>query len=466
MKLSRRTLLRGMLGGGVVSLGLPTLEAMLNQNGTALADGEPLPIRFVTWVFGNGVRLDSWIPDDTGPDYTLSEELAPIANVKNECTLLTGFRNYVAGRRGHHDGMAGVFSCHPFTALEPMGAPYASKFGGPSVDQVAADYMGEDTTFKSLQIGVTKRHLIDQGPTLATMSHRGPDKPLMAQRDPQKLYDSLFNSFMPTDDPDQLMRASALDAVLKDAHRLKSRVGKADGHRIDAHLESIFQLQKQVMAIPPNCDLPLKPGKLDWNEDGSEPLIEINEVMAQLLVTAFMCDLTRVASFMFTAPSGGTQFTMLTPDMFPGFPEAQEEDFSHAGHHSISHYNLPYQQEYIHLSTIVSMQSFAYLIELMKNAEEGDGTLLDQSCVLMSSCVSEGWAHSEVDYPLIVAGRAGGRLKPNVGHFRSTEEQSVSDVTLACLKAVVPFPDDVTEFGRDEGVYLGRSTTPCAAIFG
>lgn len=466
MKLSRRTLLRGVLAGGAVSLGLPMLEAMLNEHGTALADGEPLPIRFVTWVFGNGVRLDSWVPGQTGPEYTLSEELAPIANVKNDCAVLTGFRNYVAGRRGHHDGMAGVFSCHPFIQLDPGGAPYASKFGGPSVDQIAADYLGSATTFKSLQIGVTKRHLTDQGPTLATMSHRGPDNPLMAERDPQKLYDKLFNSFMPTDDPNQLMRASALDVVLQDAHRLKMRVGKADGHRIDEHLESVFQLQKQVMAIPPECDLPAKPGKLDWNEDGSEPLIEINEVMAQLLVTAFKCDLTRVASYMFTAPSGGTQFTMLTPDKFPGFPDAEEDDFSHADHHSISHYNLPYQQEYIHLSTIVTMQNFAYLLELLKSAEEGDGNLLDQSCVLMSSGVSEGWAHSEDDYPLIVAGRAGGRLKGGVGHYRSPDQESVSNVTLACLKAVVPNPDDVTEIGSDAEMYKGRSTTPCAAIFG
>ena len=461
-KLSRRTLLRGMVGGTTVGLALPMLDAMLNENGDALADGSELPRRLLTWMFGNGCRREHWIPATEGPSYKMPSELAPLVNVRDYCTVLTGFRNYVAGRRGHHDGMAGLFSCHPFIKLEAQGAPYASKFGAPTVAQIAADIMGNDTVFKSLQVGVTKRHMTTQGPTLETMSHRGPDEPLMAERDPQKLYDKLFNSFMPDDDPEQTMRSGALDAVLQDAQRLQKRVGAADRQRLDAHLESIFQLQKQIMAVPPSCNLPSKPPKLDWNEDGSEPLVEINEVMAQLVVMAFACDLTRVASFMFTGASGGQQFSMLPPSEFPNFEEPP--DYSSADQHNVSHNNNTYEQEFIHKSVIVSMECCAYLLELMKDASEGRGNLLDQSCVLIGSDVSEGWAHSEVDFPLIVAGRAGGRLKYQAGHYRSATEESISNVTLACLKSVLPDPDAVKGIGGASAIYDGYSETPCSAV--
>lgn len=463
LKLPRRTMLRGAIGGGVVALGLPLLEAMVDDNGTRLATGAELPRRLLTWHFGNGCRKEHWIPTQEGPSYTLSSELAPLANVKSDMTVLTGFKNYVAGRRGHHDGMAGLWSCHPFIQLDAMGAPYASKFGGPSIDQVAADIIGNDTYHRSLQIGVTKRHEANQGPTLSTMSHRGPDQPLAMERDPNELYDKLFMSFMPTDDPAAGVRARALDAVLSDAARVKKLVSKRDGVRIDAHVESLFQLKKQMLSIPPHCEIPDYPDVPGYLEDNTEPLAELNGVMTQLVALAFSCDLTRVISYMFTGPSGGSQFYMLPPSEFPQFPDAK--DYSHSDHHNVSHMNLDYEQFFIHRSVIFSMENLAVLLETLKGIEEGDGTLLDQCAVLAGSDVTEGWAHSEDDFPIIVAGNAGGRLKRGVGHYRSANLEPIHDISLACVKAVLPDPDMVVALGSDDGNYNGRTETPCAAIF-
>ena len=55
MMLSRRRMLRGLLRGSAVCMGLPLLEAMLNENGTALAQGELLPVRYGTFFWGNGL---------------------------------------------------------------------------------------------------------------------------------------------------------------------------------------------------------------------------------------------------------------------------------------------------------------------------------------------------------------------------------------------------------------------------
>ena len=74
-KIDRRTLLRGMLGGVAVSIGLPTLDAMLNAEGTALANGGAIPKRFGVFYWGGGIIHDAWVPQDTGRNWTLSPSL-------------------------------------------------------------------------------------------------------------------------------------------------------------------------------------------------------------------------------------------------------------------------------------------------------------------------------------------------------------------------------------------------------
>ena len=67
--LPRRTVLRGLLGGSAVALALPMLEVMLDPNGDRMADGQELPVRFVSWFWGNGKKNARWNPDVTGVDY-------------------------------------------------------------------------------------------------------------------------------------------------------------------------------------------------------------------------------------------------------------------------------------------------------------------------------------------------------------------------------------------------------------
>jgi hypothetical protein len=154
---------------------------------------------------------------------------------------------------------------------------------------------------------------------------------------------------------------------------------------------------------------------------------------------------------------------MLPPEAFPEYPNAK--DYSHAAHHQVSHMNLAYEQDFIHKSTIVSMEALARLLEVMKSKSEGEVTLLDQSAVMAVSDVAEGWAHSEIDHPIVIAGGAGGRLKQAVGHYRSPDEESISDISLAVAKSVLPDPEAITELGSNQSQYEGLTTTPCAAIF-
>lgn len=439
--LSRRTMLRGILGGAAIAMGLPPLEAMLNPHGEKLANGSPLPVRFMTWFFGNGSRPQAWVPALTGPSWQLSAELAPLVNVKEYCNILSGFNNDAGyGRRAHHDGIAGMFSGYPFIELPSQGS-YSSKFGGPSIDQVIAGAIGSQTYLPSLEVGVSKRVCTDQGPTLQFLSHKSPDQPAPPLYNPQQVFAKLFGSYVPADDPSGKLRASLLDAVSEDAKALKKKVGKADQLRLDAHLTTVEQLQKQILAVPPQCPIPLSPTEANIDDAlGNEPLQAVAEAMSDLVAYAFLCDTTRVVSFM---QSGGFDHAV-----FWMTGTAIEE-------HSLTH--QVGAEQLVHKAVLFNVQCFAYLLEKLKSFSEGTGNLLDNSVILLGSDCGDGSTHDSFDHPIIVAGRGGGALKYPSVHYRSLTKENTTDILLSCLQVFVP---SATEAGAAEGY----SNTPCTAI--
>ncbi|MCA9635457.1 MAG: DUF1552 domain-containing protein [Myxococcales bacterium] len=449
--LNRRTMLRGVLGGTAVALALPPLEAMLNANGTAYANGDPLPRRFVTWFFGNGVALVNpfdpnnnqlkWTPPDYGPGYSLPTQLAPLSGVKEYCSVISNLevRAKHPEVRGHHTGVSGFFSGYPYIKLDPMGANYSSKFGGPSFDQVAASFIGDQTFLPSVELRSSKRIVTSEGPTLNYLSHKGPDQPLQPIHNPQEAFQKLFGGFVPPDDPTKPLRLSALDAVAEDVKRLQMRVGSNDRQRLDAHLSSIAQIQKQIESIAPECSAPPQPGETNSDQDGKEPLDSVNKVMSDLLILAFHCDITRVASIQYTGSVGYTVFHMLGQSQ---------------GHHDLSHDANANDQ--VDAATIKTMEAFAYLLQGLKDTPEGDGNLLDNSCLLLGSDAASGLRHSDFNQPCIVAGRGGGALThPGIHH--DAQSANSTDVLLACLKTVAP---QASEAGGGNG----HSTTPLGAI--
>ena len=88
-KLSRRTMLRGMLGGAAIGIGLPMLEIFMNDHGTALADGDAFPKRFGIFFWGNGMLPPKWNPTTTGANWEMTEQLAPLAAYREKFSLVT-----------------------------------------------------------------------------------------------------------------------------------------------------------------------------------------------------------------------------------------------------------------------------------------------------------------------------------------------------------------------------------------
>ena len=450
MKLARRTLLKGF----GAALALPALEAMLNSHGTAFAQGVAFPKRYVAWFFGNGVLQNKWNPATTGPNWALPPLLMPLVDaargvdVRSYVSVVSGYNIKTPNLRGHHNGVCAMMSGAPFIPLDPMGAGYSSKFSVKSVDQVISDAIAGPTPHKSLQLAISKRYTTGEGPTLQYLSHRGPDQPMLQQTNPATLFNTLFASFTPKDptDPRDRLRANVLDAVRDDANRLKPKLGTADRARIDAHLTAISEVRAQILALPPvvtsACVKPNTPTQSNNDVAGVEPYEAVNKVMSDLLALAFACDLTRVATYQFSGSVGGQCFKALSPN--------SPRDNEHALTHDAA------AQGQVEDGIRFTMQSFAYTLNAMKKSIEGTGNVLDSSCVLCTSDVSEGLDHSIDDYPILVAGKAGGALNAGI-HVRGTG-QNTTNVLLSCMQAVIG--PQITTAGAAQGL----STTPAPIL--
>lgn len=425
----RRTFLRGLVGA---SLALPAFDAMLNNSGNALAQGIPLPKRFGVWFWGNGVRLDRWNPSATGSVWELSPALAPLAPVKDYLNVVSNHEVHAAGPRGHHGGEAGMLSGVEFIELEHPNSNYSSKFGGPSIDQLLVNDLYPDKP--ALVVGVSKRVVDSEGPTLNFISHRGPDNPIAPEYSPAALFARMFGaSFDPPDvnDPRAALRVSVLDAVRDETAALKARLGSNDKQRLDSHLTAISELRTRILALPPEltgaCQLP-ESATTDNNSDvgGNERLREVNAIMADLVVLSFACDLARSTSFMFTGSVGYTFFNEV-----PGVQ---------SGHHDITHSGTDDAQDVVHATTVYTMDRFNDLLVRLRDTPEGASNLLEQSLIMATSDVAEGLTHSNADYPVVLAGRAGGAMKFPGVHHRPGEtlgiKKNTNDVLMTILQAM------------------------------
>lgn len=438
--LSRRTMLRGVMGGASVSLGLPLLEAMLNANGDAHAGGEPLPLRFVSIMFGCGVQLDRWEPAQTGSDWELSAQLQPFAPVKDYLTVCTGLRNRFGGSPiTHHEGMC-VFNGYDFVHRPDLQG-FATDWGGPTIDQRVADaieangYVGSK---RSLQLGLTKFDSpADNGSTAKAISARGEPGALTVlypDANPQSVWQSLFGEFVQPKDTREV-RLSVLDVINDDVNRLKNDLGVKDRQRLDAHLEGIGELQTKIAALPPECGIPEQPGFENTEPNSLEQLALVNELMSELLAQAFICDVTRVASYQLISV-------------------ASEVQFGDIGHSSTQHGDSHAGDENYNQGIVFMMQRIADLMARLGDAVEIDGSNLLQSSIIFGSTeVSQGFSHSWQRQPIILGGTGRGHLVHPGIHYQAaaqseptddqTSEGNTTDVLLTILRAFDPEAESV-----------------------
>jgi hypothetical protein len=387
MRLSRRTFLRGIsLTGAIVRVGLPPLAAMFNTNGTAYAAsdaslGGAIDSRFLVWFNGNGIPERYWIPTETGPDYSLTPCLAPLASVRNYVHVISGIDNVgarLAGQgNGHMNAICGLMTGTAFTG---RGA------GGPSIDQILAARIGAKSRFRSLQIGVAQE---SHGENMQrNMSWAGYERALPPEMIPQNLFDRLFGI---RNQSWVNRKKSVLDLVREDVADLEPALGQADRQRLDEHLTSVRDLERAITSLPPDYGKHIKEPE-DISDLTDYP--RIAKIQSDLLVHAFASGQTRVASYMLTKCQSLTRFPWL------GLGGNRHHDYTH------NNAGSPEQQRVLRDICRWHVEEFAYLIAKLKSIPEGDGTLLDHCCLLYIHEHAEANDHKNNGLPAIVAGHA------------------------------------------------------------
>ncbi|MEQ9449809.1 MAG: DUF1552 domain-containing protein, partial [Rhodospirillaceae bacterium] len=296
-KTTRRTALRGVLGGGAVTVALPFLDCFLNENGDALAaTGGPLPVRFGTWFWGCGMSPGQWEPTTEGTGFDLPPNLQVLAPYKESLSVFSGLKTFLDGNplRPHVSGAQGVY----------IGA--TGKEPDPSIDVLIADHIGAKTRFRSIEVSTT-------GYAAHTQSRRSSSVINNSEVSPLALYERIFGpefqdpnaaDFKP--DPRVMMRKSVLSAIKDQRDRLNKAVGAADRTRLDEYYTSLRQIEQEMelqLTKPAPMEACTIMGKLDKDVPGGTDIEEATDnhkLFAKILAHAIACDQTRVINISFS----------------------------------------------------------------------------------------------------------------------------------------------------------------------
>lgn len=432
-RLSRRTFLRGSVGGTAVALGLPPLEAMLGHGARAQSNDPPWFGVFywangTPWHGGHGAeqgsvgRQDLWTPEATGPNYPQPQLLRPLT--RHAVSVVSGLEPHTdipPQPPGQGDGhMRGFMVALTGDRPRPEGFDHPSHTLTAlraSLDQYVAKhpaFYGSPPAFRTIEAGVSNARFHAYGHWNA-ISFNGPDSMNLPVMLPSTLYDRLFA--VRPGEMDVLRRPRLLDAVLGDARSLRGRLGARDRERLDAHLAHLDALRGRLEIEQPVCTPPERP-----TDRGG--LLPRTEMMAELLATAVNCGLTRVFSFQLTSPASTHVFSNL------GVPDGMHKT-CHDGH-----------WERVRDITRHQMEAFAVFLDAFAVAQPDGSTLLDRGLVYGTTEYGEGWQHSVKELPVLLAGRAGGALRPGV-HVR----RPGGNLALAQLTALRAIGLPVEQFG-------------------
>ncbi|AUX40666.1 hypothetical protein SOCE26_020670 [Sorangium cellulosum] len=405
MKISRRALLRG----AGVAVALPFLDVMRPQRASAApAD----PKRFVAFFVPNGTDPGAWHPRSEGP--LSADNLTP-------CLVdMKGFaaeREWPAGDAIWQDvtmvsGVDHQAICSDIHS--PAMSLCAHTDGGgqavprkATLDQVLADHIASETPYRSLNLSPTGDTAVTQG----FISFRDGGQVEDAFRDPAAVFDTLFSGMS---NPSEQMtdirrrRASVLDWVREDAKRLNQRLGAADRARVEQHLESVFELERQIQSTTASsCAIPDAPPR------GLELHGKFKQ-MIDLGVLALTCDLTRVLILQY---SNSWDLSFAGYDLPDGVGDWSDHFISHKlgdRDRATDLDGLP-QAEASRIANARVVQTsrfkvrrFAYLLNAMKAASTPTGNLLDESLVLYTSENGDGDSHGRANMPYMLAGHVGG----------------------------------------------------------
>jgi hypothetical protein len=412
--LSRRHVLRG-LG---TTLALPFLDAMVPA-ATALAQTAAAPKpRMGFFYLPHGAIMRDWTPDTVGADFDFKPILKPFEPFRNYVTVVSGLDNKPARSSAVHAITPGTWlSCTP---PRRSNAPY----GGTTCDQVAAQNIGQDTAFPSIEVAAEEKggsaacdgtYGCSHG---STISFANPTSPLPMEYSTKKFFAKLFGEG--TSDQERALIAddykSLLDMVRGEASTLKRSLGAADQARLDAYLDSVREIERRVHN---NETRDLSIYELPEIPVGIPNFDEQIKLQFDMIALAFQANMTRVVSFMMAAEVSNQAYPHI------GIPDA---------FHPLSHHNNA-EASLVKLSKLQTWHSQMMADFMAKLAElpDGEKTVLDNSIFLYGSNMSNSNNHDHYPLPTVVLGGGAGALKGNQ-HLKFDNQEPLANLQLTLLQ--------------------------------
>lgn len=421
---NRRSVMRGLLGGAGITVGIPVLDQFLNNNGTAYAQGAKLPVRFGTYFWGLGLTDTPaggtrWVPTKTGAGYEITPELESLKKVKDKVSVFSGFRAIGDGRPNivHWSGHASIMS-----GVAPA---ISTRFDGATLDTKVADAIGTSTRFKVLDVDASMSRKGVSYSTRSGTAFSTPETTSLALY--ERIYGEGFqdpNSDNWKPDPNIMLKQSVLSAITEQRQALMANVGKSDQVKLDQYFTSLRDMENQlsVQLQRPDkaeaCIIPKPP--VEGKRGASVDIVNSNtKTMARLLAMAMACNQTRVFNFVHTAGASETYV--------PG----ESKIYHQITHDEPTDAKLGYQPVTSKIAMMV-MQGLGDFLNELDAIKEGPGTLLDNSLVLAFSDTGYAKIHSIENIPMFLAGGAGGKHK--AGQHVAAKGESVTRVSLTAMQ--------------------------------
>ncbi len=414
--LPRRTFLRG----AGTALSLPLLDAMVPPL-TALPKTAARPVRRLGFVYvPMGCDITRWTPPGDGDLQELSPSLSSLAPVIGDVTVLTNMELKNSYPGTHATSNAGFLS-----AAKAKWTESTDYRLGTTVDQIAAQGIGQETRLPSLEMAMDLVSMVgqcDNGFACVyqnNLSWSSPTTPLPAEAHPRIVFERLFGEGGTPEDRRAALRrkASLLDWVLEDTASLRTELGPEDRARIDQYLDSIREVERRIQKAEETSGDGALPD-LDRPAGVPAAYADHAKLMFDLQVLAMQADITRVFTFQLARETSTRTY-----------PEAGVTE----PHHPLTHHgNNPEKIAKVAKINQFHVSLFAAYLEKLKSTPDVDGSLLDNSLILYGSGMGNPNVHDHTNLPILVAGGAAGGLKGG-RHIRYAEPAPLANLHLTLL---------------------------------
>ena len=416
--LPRRTFLKA----AGVSLALPLLDSMVPAQ-TLLRKTAGAGFTRAAFVYvPHGAIMDQFTPATEGKGWEFPRVIKPLEPFRDRVNVISGLGHRAADSTAVH-------SLSPTTWLSgvrPKPTQGVDAFAGVTADQVAAQYIGQDTVLPSMELAIEDHSGLigacdrDYGCIyMNTLSWRTPTTPMPMEINPRKVFERMFGQGGTA--AQRLARRkedqSILDAIRGEAKSLQLNLPASDKTTLDDYMENIREIERRIERAAANTSdptlvLPEAPAGIPYSYD------EHVALMFDLLAIAYQANITRVATFMMAREVSNRTYPQV------GVPD---------GHHATSHH----QNRGDKIEKLIKIQNyhlslFAKFLDKLSKTKEGDGTLLDHSVLLYGSNMSNSNAHNHFPLPNILIGGGQGRLQGG-RHMKFEDHTPMTNLLVTML---------------------------------